>query len=66
MQFMTVHPVRLLIACIERAFSEEKSPTLAEHDLVTEFGAIIMTVKDETPQKLSDEGEPETSGISAV
>ena len=26
LQFMTVHPVRLLIACIERAFSERKAP----------------------------------------
>ena len=52
LQHMSVHPVRLLVACIEQAFSEENIPTLAEHDLVTEFGAIIMTEKDETPQML--------------
>jgi hypothetical protein len=52
LQHMSVHPVRLLVVCIEQAFSEEKSPTLAEHDLVTEFASTIMTEKDETPQKL--------------
>ena len=65
LQFMSVHPVRLLVACIEQAFSEEKSPTLAEHDLVTEFGAIIMTEKDETPQKLSDRLSKENQKLPA-
>jgi hypothetical protein len=53
LQHISAHPVHLLAVCIEPAFSEEKSPTLADNDLMTEFGAIVMTEKDETPQKLS-------------
>jgi hypothetical protein len=46
-------------------FSEEKSPTLAEHDLVTEFASIIMTEKDETPQKLADRLTKENQKLRA-
>ena len=65
LQHMSVHPVRLLVVCIEQAFSEEKNPTLAEHDLVTEFASIIMTEKDETPQKLADRLTKENQKLRA-